>query len=122
MYLLIDECCSKGLVKVAEDLGHAAQRTIGVRELGQAASDADIHKFAVANGAIVVTVNSVDFRALAGAGTGHPGMILMPNVIGKEAAKLFKKVLPHADAVFAASQNMFVEIDEAGAIRSFQLP
>lgn len=122
MYLLIDECCSKGLVKVAQSLGHTAQRTISVRALGRAASDADIHQFASRNGAILVTENSADFRELAGQGKAHPGIILMPNIVGKEAAMLFKKLLPEAERVFTGKQNMFVEIDEGGLIKSFQLP
>ncbi len=122
MYLLIDECCAKSLVKVAASLGHTAQRTVSVRALGHAASDEDIHEFANRNDAIIVTANGADFRDLAGDGDGHPGMILMPNVIGKEAARLFKKVLPAAEKLFATGPNMFVEIDETGVIRSFQLP
>jgi hypothetical protein len=34
MYLLLDECCAKSLVAVAEALGHSAQRTIEVADLG----------------------------------------------------------------------------------------
>jgi predicted nuclease of predicted toxin-antitoxin system len=122
MFLLIDECCSKGLVGVAEKLGHAAQLTREVRSLGKQASDADIHAFAKRNEAIVVTANAVDFMDLAGAGKGHPGMILLPSTPAKKAAALFKKVLPVAEKVFASQQSMFVEIDEDGTITSFQLP
>jgi hypothetical protein len=28
MFLLLDECCGKGLVQIAEDRGHTAQRTV----------------------------------------------------------------------------------------------
>ncbi|KAF0180257.1 MAG: hypothetical protein FD124_1153 [Alphaproteobacteria bacterium] len=122
MFLLIDECCAKSLVIIAGSLGHTAQRTIHIVGLGQAASDDDIYKFAVKNDAIVVTANGSDFVALAGAGRGHPGMILMPNVIGQAAAKLFRQVLPIAETFFADGPNMIVEIDGAGVIRSFQLP
>lgn len=122
MYLLIDECCSKALVQVAEKLGHTAQRTVEVRELGSAAADKEIHAFARRHDAIVVTENAADFIKLAGAGKGHAGMILMPSVFGKQAAALFKAVLPVAEQVFAHKPNMFVEIDETGKITSFELP
>lgn len=122
MYLLIDECCSKALVQVAEKLGHTAQRTVEVRELGSGASDKEIAAFARRHDAIVVTENAGDFIKLAGGSKGHAGMILMPNVFGKQAGSLFKAVLPTADQVFASQPNMFVEIDEAGKITSFQIP
>lgn len=122
MFLLIDECCSKGLVRVAQALGHTAQRTIEVAALGAGATDAEIHRFASKNLAIIVTENAVDFRRLAGSGKGHPGIILMPSVIGKTAATLFRRVLPIADEVFRGNTNMFVEIDDSGAMTSYQLP
>lgn len=122
MYLLIDECLSRGLITVATRLGHTAQLTKEVRDLGEQASDQDIATFARRSNAIVVTVNASDFRKLAGGSKGHHGMILLPSVPGKEAAALFRAVLPVAEALFETNENTFVEIDEDGKITSFQLP
>lgn len=86
MYLLIDECCATSLVEVAKAMGHTPQRTIEIDALGRGASDLEIHRFANRSGAIVVTNNHDDYKRLAAAGRGHPGIILMPDVVGREAA------------------------------------
>jgi hypothetical protein len=98
MYLLIDECCGKTLVAVAETLGHAAQRTRDVAALRAGAADRTSR------------------------GRDHPGIILMPSVIGPKLGRLFRAVLPIAEDVFRDQPNMFVEIDENRRVRSFQLP
>jgi hypothetical protein len=59
---------------------------------------------------------------LASFGRDHPGVIILPSVLGRNLARLFQTVLPVAEAVFASRPNMFVEIVETGWIKSFQLP
>jgi hypothetical protein len=66
MYLLLDECCGKALVGIAERAGHTAQRTVEVAMLGRQAPDLEIFEFARQVGAVFVTVNRGDFIALAG--------------------------------------------------------
>jgi predicted nuclease of predicted toxin-antitoxin system len=122
MYLLIDECCGKSLVRVAESLGHTAQRTTLVTFLGRGASDNEIVEFARRNEAIIVTSNSVDFLALAAAGRDHAGMILLPSVIGQDLGRLFRQILPVVANVFAQRPNMFVAVDANGDVQSFKLP
>lgn len=63
MYLLLDECCGKALVRVAGQAGRTAQRTVEVQILGCQAPDRDIFDFACQVGAVVVTVNHRDFIA-----------------------------------------------------------
>ena len=65
MYLLLDECCGRHLVRLAANLGHAAQRSIEVAVLRRQASDDAVFDFARAAGAIMVTVNRSDFASLA---------------------------------------------------------
>jgi predicted nuclease of predicted toxin-antitoxin system len=116
MYLLIDECCGKGLVAVARSAGHVAQRSIEVEELGRGAQDADIFAFARANGAVVVTINQGDFLKLAGRTFEHPGIIVLPSARGSVLARLFAAGLRAAAAVFEIHPNALVQIDAAGRI------
>jgi predicted nuclease of predicted toxin-antitoxin system len=122
MFLLIDECCGKALVAVAEVLGHTAQRTRDVAALGEGAEDQTIFEFARRHGAVLVTINRADFADLAGLGRDHPGVIILPSVVGQELATLFRTVLPVADTVLSCGPNMFVEIEENGRVTSYQLP
>lgn len=124
MYLLIDECCSNALVRIAVELGHTAQRSKDVRALGPGAPDQWIFGFARSEGAVLVTANREDMRDLAGYGRGgsHPGVILLPQVRGQDMAGLFRRVLPVAAGILAGAPNMFVEIDADGRITSYRLP
>jgi predicted nuclease of predicted toxin-antitoxin system len=122
MYLLIDECCGKALVTVAQRLGHTAQRTSNVRALGRGAEDHTIFDFARRHEAVFVTINRTDYVALAAYGAAHPGVILLPSVAGRELARLFRTILPAAQRVIESRENMFVEIDVHARITSFRLP
>ncbi|SEC03469.1 Predicted nuclease, contains PIN domain, potential toxin-antitoxin system component [Rhizobiales bacterium GAS191] len=122
MFLLIDECCGKALIAVAEILGHTAQRTRDAAALGEGAEDQTIFDFARRHGAVLVTINRADFADLAEHGRDHPGVIILPSVIGQELARLFRIVLPIADAVLSDRPNMFVEIEENGRVTGYQLP
>jgi predicted nuclease of predicted toxin-antitoxin system len=117
MYLVIDECCGKKLKPLAEDQGHSAQRSIEVAQLGQGASDADIFAFAAASGAVLVTINQGDFRALSMQVDPRPGLVLLPSLRGAELAKLFKTVLPALTAVFDGAQDAIVQVAEDRTLR-----
>jgi len=93
MYLLIDECCGKGLVVVASEEGHVAQRTIETAELGRGATDAAIFAFSRTHRATLVTINQGDFIDLANTVEECPGIILLPAAHGMEVARLFRMVL-----------------------------
>jgi predicted nuclease of predicted toxin-antitoxin system len=122
MYLLLDECCGKALVRVAEKAGHTAQRTVEVAVLGRQASDHEIFEFARGVNAVFVTVNRGDFIELAARGNRHPGVILIPSLPHAELRPLFEAVLATAGPLITRTPNLFVEIDRAGAITSFKLP
>lgn len=122
MYLLIDECCGKALVAVAERLGHTAQRIQDVAALGRGCDDRIIFEFARKHGAVLVTIDRSDYASLANHGRNHPGVILLPSALGKDLARLFRSVLPVAERVFARERNTFVEIDARRRITSFRLP
>lgn len=122
MYLLIDECCGKALLKAAEELGHTAQRTREVVSLGPGAADRDIFELAREAGAVFVTINRADFVDLAAYGREHPGVIVLPSVLGQDLVRLFRMVLPNTERVMDANRSMFVEIDAGGKMKSFQLP
>src|SRR6266852_7400608 len=109
MYLLIDECCSKSLVTVAEALGHTAQRIQDVSALGAGSADRTIFDFARTRGPVFVTINRTDFVAIASY-AAHPGVIVLPSVRGREIARLFKAVLPTAEELLRSEPNTFVEI------------
>lgn len=117
MYLLLDECCGKRLKPLAEDEGHAAQRSIEVGELGQGASDADIFAFAAAKGAVVVTINQGDFLVLAQHATLRPGLLLLPSLRGSELAKLFKAALPALTVIFDSAPDAIVKVNDQGSIQ-----
>jgi predicted nuclease of predicted toxin-antitoxin system len=116
MYLLLDECCGKALVAVAERAGHTAQRTVEVASLGRGASDAAIFDFAVQVGAVVVTANRGDFIALAGRARRHAGVILIPSLPAARLRPLFEAVLAAVEPLLAADPNTIVEIDPSGRI------
>jgi predicted nuclease of predicted toxin-antitoxin system len=80
MYLLIDECCGEALVSISHRLGHTAQRTREIGELGSGADDRRIFEFARRNGAVFVTINRTDYVTLAAYGRPHPGVIILPPV------------------------------------------
>lgn len=122
MYLLLDECCGKALVRTAERAGHTVQRTVEAAMLGRQASDPDIFDFARQADAVLVTVNHGDFIALAGRGREHPGVILIPSLPNAALQPLFEVVLRVAAPLFATTPNLFVEIDAAGTVTSFKLP
>jgi predicted nuclease of predicted toxin-antitoxin system len=122
MFLLLDECCGKALVQIAEDGGHTAQRTVEVAVLGRGAPDSEIFDFARRQGAVLVTVNRGDFISLAGLGRQHPGVILIPSLPMAKLRPLFVAVVAAAEVIFAQGQNQFVEMDTHGAITSFSLP
>jgi predicted nuclease of predicted toxin-antitoxin system len=122
MYLLLDECCGKALVRVAAQAGHSAQRTVEVAVLGRQAPDRNIIDFARRAGAVFVTVNRGDFIHLAARGRDHPGVILIPSLPHAELRPLFEAVLVAAEPLFARTSNLFVEVDAKGVITSFQLP
>jgi predicted nuclease of predicted toxin-antitoxin system len=122
MYLLLDECCGKALVRVAEDAGHTAQRTVEVAVLGRGAPDNDIFDFARCQGAVLVTVNRGDFISLANLGRQHPGVILIPSLPAANLKPLFQAVMSAAEAIFAQGPNQFVEVDAHGVVSSFTLP
>ena len=114
MYLLIDECCGKGLVSVAEAAGHVAQRTVEIAKLGRGASDADIFAFAAAHRAIVVTINQGDFIQLSNRAMTRTGLILLPDAHGSELARIFRAGLPTAVDILEAEPGAVVRIDRAG--------
>ena len=122
MFLLLDECCGKALVAYAEQAGHTAQRSVEVAVLGRQAPDDEIIEFCRRVGAILVTVNRGDFIALAGKGPDHVGVILVPSLPNQVLRPLFEAVLAAAEPLFAATPNLFVEVDATGLITSFQLP
>jgi predicted nuclease of predicted toxin-antitoxin system len=116
MYLLIDECCSPGLLTVAVKAGHAAQLTREVAELGPAADDDAIFAFARRHEAVLVTVNAYDFRDLARY-RDHAGVIIVPSIREPRQSRLFRAVLPVAVGVFGSARSRFVEIDLTGHVR-----
>jgi predicted nuclease of predicted toxin-antitoxin system len=122
MYLLLDECCGKALVRLAESAGHTAQRTVEVGVLGRQAPDHDIFEFAGRVGAVFVTVNRGDFIGLAAKGREHPGVILIPSLPHAQLRPFFQAVLAAAGPLVAETPNLFVEIDAAGVVTSFRLP
>lgn len=116
MFLLIDECCAKALSAVADSLGHAAQRTVEVPELGHAASDQDIFAFATGAGGVVVTVNQADFIRLADRYTPSCGLILIPAVRGADQVRLFRSALGNIAAIFDGSPAAIVRLMPDGDV------
>jgi predicted nuclease of predicted toxin-antitoxin system len=119
MYLLIDECCGKALVRAAGELGHTAQRTTEVAVLGRGASGLEIFEFACSAGAVVVTANHRDFESLARARGAHPGLVFVPPMIGGALTALFKTGLPVAERIIADAADQIVELQENGKIISY---
>jgi predicted nuclease of predicted toxin-antitoxin system len=121
MYLLVDECCPKCLLRCCSALGHTAQRSVEVHALGKGASDLEIFRFAVRNGAVLVTENNEDFIAL-GRGRRHPGMILLPAVKPRAQARLLRDIITKvAMPIFHGSfPSRFIEGLSDGSIVSFR--
>jgi hypothetical protein len=49
-------------------------------------------------------------------------MILIPSLPHARLRPLFKSALTAAEPLLAATPNLFVEVDAAGVVTSFQLP
>lgn len=121
MYLLIDECCGKALVAVAHSEGHVAQRSVEVAELGRGAADADIFAFALANHAVIVTINQGDFVDLAARTSDRPGIILLPSTRGSVLAKMFGMALRCAAVLFETHPNAVVRVGATGEVISVKV-
>jgi predicted nuclease of predicted toxin-antitoxin system len=106
LYLLLDECCPKSLIGIADGLGHTAQRTLAIAELGRQATDAAIFAFACEARAIVVL-------ALAARVPDHPGLVLLPSLPPGETGQLFRKVLRAADEALRKPGGV-IRINRAG--------
>ena len=117
MYVLIDECCGKALVSVAEAESHVAQRTIEILALGKGATDRAIFEFAATHQAVVVTVNHSDFLNLTNTLFKNIGLILLPTARGTELAKLFKTILPEAASIFENNPTATLLIGYDGSIQ-----
>ncbi len=120
MFLLVDECCAKCLVRSCITLGHTAQRTVHVRGLGTGAPDHAIYTFAATGSAVIVTENIRDFVAL-GRKNGHPGMIFLPSVRPRVQARILRDVIRLvAMPVFKGTfPGRFIEAASDGRIVSF---
>jgi predicted nuclease of predicted toxin-antitoxin system len=121
MYLLLDECCGKALARIAEAMGHTAQRSVDAAALGSGATDDEVFAFARQGGAVLVTVNRSDFINIA-AGHSHAGVLLIPSLPNRQLRPLFEALLATAEPLLAAQGNLFVEVDTRGAITSFTIP
>lgn len=121
MYLLLDECCGKALVRVAEALGHTAQRSINAQPLGRGASDDDVFAFAARVSAVLVTVNKADFIEIAAA-RSHGGILLIPSLPNRQLRPLFEALLAAAEPLLSAQPSLFVEVDASGTVTSFTVP
>jgi predicted nuclease of predicted toxin-antitoxin system len=121
MYLLLDECCGKALVRFAEALGHTAQRSVDVAALGRGATDDEVFAFARQGGAVVVTVNRADFIEIA-AGSSHPGVLLIPSLPNRKLRPLFELLLKTAEPLLQHQPDLFVEVSADGSVFSFTIP
>lgn len=121
MYLLIDECCPKCLVRQSQKAGHIAQRTVNVPALGKGASDAEIFRFARHADAVLITHNQIHFEMLA-AGKSHPGVIVLPVEAPRLQARLLRRILQLIDGPPPfAIKNRFVSIETSGRIISYRV-
>lgn len=114
MYLLFDECCGNALPAAVHAMGHTAQRSKDVGDLGRAAPDRDILVWAARAGAVFVTINQGDFIRLAAAGQSHNGVLLLPALDGGALAKLLKVAMPAAEALLGP--DVLVSVDGTGAV------
>ena len=70
MFLLLDECCARSLVAIAEAAGHTAQRSVEVAELGRGALDPAIFEWARREGTILATSTPATSSPWPAAGGG----------------------------------------------------
>lgn len=119
MFHLIDECCGKGLVGVAESEGHVAQRTVDIEALRRGATDAEIFAFARQHGACVVTINQADFLQLSDSPPHDVALILLPSVRAPELAKLFRLAL-RALAAMAPSASRILQVTADGLVTALR--
>ena len=129
MKLWFDEDLSPTLVQVANERGFQAtcNRDRGV--LG--AKDAVLRKLVQAEGFVLVTDNATDFRPMYEREGVHPGLAVMPAVVGRERQRQLASEL--IDWIVAAAAgdaqspsdfmvNRLVQIDSDGACAARDLP
>lgn len=129
MKLWIDECLSPILVERANRRGYWATCNRDRDLLG--ISDKALHQRVIEEEAVFVTNDEADFAALYGRVDLHPGLLILPQVGGREALwPLFDAALDHVEkqateAVETAAEwmlNRRVDADEGGAVTYDDLP
>jgi predicted nuclease of predicted toxin-antitoxin system len=110
--LLIDECLSPALVRLAQQSGHEAYHLAHVGKAGSA--DWQIVEWALARDMVLVTNNASDFRRLYAAQELHPGLvIIVPNVGRETQFRLFRAALARLLGI-GELVNKALEVDLRG--------
>ena len=98
MRLLIDECLSPALVRLAQTSGHEAYHLAHIGRAGF--EDWQIVELALVRDMVLVTNNASDFRRLYATQKLHPGLvILVPNVEREIQLRLFRASLARLRAI-----------------------
>lgn len=123
MKFFIDECLSPQLARRLNERNIDAFHPLGVGRRGE--DDHVILRRCIEEDRIIVTENARDFRGLVGRQELHPGLIILPAVDRDGTWRLLQQVLAwlgreHDPARYMV--NRVIEIDEAGAMRTFRLP
>jgi predicted nuclease of predicted toxin-antitoxin system len=127
--LWFDEDLSPTLVTVAH--AHGIEATCN-RDRGLLGStDRDLRRVVQAEGFVLVTDNGSDFRPMYRREAIHPGLILMPGVVGRGRQQhllggVIDWIVRAAQAASESAEdymlNRLVEIDEFGACAAQELP
>jgi len=120
MRLLIDECLSPALVRVANGLGYEAYHVVHRGWAGL--TDGQVLQVVVREEFVIVTNNRDDFLALIRGVELHPGLIvILDNVRRNAQMDLFAIALTTA-ATMPSMVNRVVEVDAGGMVEAYMLP
>lgn len=122
--ILIDACATPAL---ADHLRQ--QRGIDVVHasscLPPAAPDEDVVALARSEGRVILTINAEDFRKLARANPGHPGLIILPSVSRAAQIQLGETVIDRILADIKAGhrpKGHVYDVDAKGKVKRYKLP
>lgn len=120
--LLVDECLSPALVRVAHEHGFEAHHVV---HLGwESRSDAYLFQRLIEDEFTLVTNNWRDFRPMLQRTGLHAGAIILPNVVREKQIRLLDLALRAALELSDPPDlmNTVLEVDTDGSVRTYELP
>lgn len=123
MKFFIDECLSPQLARRLNDRNLDAFHPLDLGRRGE--PDHVVVRRCIQEDRIIVTGNARDFRGLIERQSVHPGLIILPAVDRDGTWRLLEEVLTRLEREPDPGRymvNRVIEVDQAGAVRTYRMP